>query len=277
AWIDHLVKRGNMVVYPLYQDSLRTPLGDFTPNAIAATRAAIRTLEEQPDHVRPQLDKVAVAGHSMGGVISANMAALWKSENLPALRAVMCVEPGKTWGNATRAKAILADLSKIPAKTLLLTVVGDKDHVVRDIDARRIFLESVQVPPSNKNYIELVSDDHGSPTLTANHFAPAAWAELPPGTAQPTEANEGPLRRKLRERLEERRGEGEESENLGQSKRSLDALDFYGTWKLLDALTDAAFHGTNRNYALGNTPEQRFMGVWSDGVPVKPLIATERP
>ena len=52
----------------------------------------------------------------------------------------------------------------------------------------------------------------------------------------------------------------------------IDALDFYGTWKLLDGLTDAAFHGTHREYALGNTAQQRFMGKWSDGVPVKELI-----
>ena len=47
------------------------------------------------------------------------------------------------------------------------------------------------------------------------------------------------------------------------------ALDWYGYWKFLDALCDAAFTGKNREYALGNTPQQRFMGTWSDGVPVK--------
>jgi hypothetical protein len=51
----------------------------------------------------------------------------------------------------------------------------------------------------------------------------------------------------------------------------VDALDFYGTWKLFDGLTDAAFFGKNREYALGDTPEQRFMGKWSDGAPVKEL------
>jgi hypothetical protein len=57
----------------------------------------------------------------------------------------------------------------------------------------------------------------------------------------------------------------------------VNALDFYGTWKLFDGLTDAAFYGQNRNSALGNTPEQRFMGVWSDGVPVKELKVTTQP
>lgn len=54
-------------------------------------------------------------------------------------------------------------------------------------------------------------------------------------------------------------------------------MDYYGLWKLFDALTDSAFYGRNREYALGNTPQQRFMGQWSDGVPVKELVVTDRP
>jgi hypothetical protein len=29
--------------------------------------------------------------------------------------------------------------------------------------------------------------------------------------------------------------------------------------------------------ALGNTPEQRFMGTWSDGVPVTEAVVTDDP
>jgi hypothetical protein len=54
-------------------------------------------------------------------------------------------------------------------------------------------------------------------------------------------------------------------------------LDYYGVWKLFDALCDAAFFGKNREFALGDTPQQRFMGKWSDGVPVKELVVTDKP
>jgi hypothetical protein len=56
---------------------------------------------------------------------------------------------------------------------------------------------------------------------------------------------------------------------------ALDALDWYGTWKLTDALMACAFAGDWCDYALGDTPEQRFMGAWSDGVPVQELAATD--
>src|SRR4051812_23467778 len=58
---------------------------------------------------------------------------------------------------------------------------------------------------------------------------------------------------------------------------TLDALDWYGTWKLLDGLMGCAFEGAWCAYALGNTPEQRFMGEWSDGVPVLELRVTDDP
>ena len=32
AWLDHLVKRGNIVVYPRYQATLLTPITEFTPS-----------------------------------------------------------------------------------------------------------------------------------------------------------------------------------------------------------------------------------------------------
>ena len=55
----------------------------------------------------------------------------------------------------------------------------------------------------------------------------------------------------------------------------VDAADRYGIWKLADALFACAFDGRWCEYALGNTPEQRSMGAWSDGVPVVELQVTE--
>jgi hypothetical protein len=58
---------------------------------------------------------------------------------------------------------------------------------------------------------------------------------------------------------------------------TIDAMDYYSTWKLFDALTDYAFYGINKEYCLGNTSHQRYMGLWSDGTPVKELVVTDSP
>jgi hypothetical protein len=57
----------------------------------------------------------------------------------------------------------------------------------------------------------------------------------------------------------------------------VDALDYYAYWKLFDALTDAAFYGRNRDYALGGGRNQTHMGRWSDGKPVEPLQVRNDP
>jgi acetyl esterase/lipase len=283
AWIDHLVKRGNIVIYPEYQDSLRTPVADFTPNMLAAVSAALHRLQAEAGHVRPDREKLAVAGHSMGGALAANFAASWEQAGLPRPRAVLCVEPGKTWMRSPRAAVELADLSRIRSDTLLLAVAGDRDMLAQDVDAKRIFNEATQVPLDNKDFVTMVSDEHGSPSLIASHSAPVAPEPAEAGAgSSASERQERPgrerLRARLRQRIEERQSAGAEPAAFeAREARVVDALDFYGTWKLLDALTDAAFYGTNRRYALGNTPEQRFMGVWSDGVPVHELRVTDHP
>ena len=38
-----------------------------------------------------------------------------------------------------------------------------------------------------------------------------------------------------------------------------------------------SFANEDCEFALGNTPEQRFMGTWSDGVPVAEPIITDDP
>ncbi|NOZ64331.1 MAG: alpha/beta hydrolase fold domain-containing protein [Caldiserica bacterium] len=278
AWIDHLVKRGNIVVYPRYQATLRTSTKKFTQNAIQAVKDAIHQLQKG-NHVKPQLDKFAIVGHSAGGQVTANMAALAKSSGLPIPKAIMCVQPGKTWAKKERAIIPLTDLSKIPGNILLLTVVGDRDNIARDIDAKKIFYQTPQIPLSNKDFIILVSDEHGKPPLVANHFAPAAVDEsYDSGEAAESKKQSGFLRSIFRQRLRERISKRKEKdENELTETNSVNALDYYGLWKLFDGLCDAAFYGKNREYALGNTPKQRFMGKWSDGTPVKELIVTDNP
>ena len=131
TWIIHLVKKGNIVVYPRYQGGFVLGYKNFLPNAINAVEDAIKTLQSG-DHVRPELDKFAIVGHSLGGGITANMAALAEEEGLPIPKAIMPVQPFIQPG-------ILVDLSKISSDTLMLVVVGEDDNVVGNTSAKIIF------------------------------------------------------------------------------------------------------------------------------------------
>jgi dienelactone hydrolase len=261
AWIAHLVKRGNIVIYPLYQDQVHTPPSDYLPNTITALKNALVILQQE-GHVHPLLDKCAVVGHSMGGLIAVDLAASAEGQGLPPLKAVMSVEPGKTWGRMTGEGYHLQELSLIPSDSLLLLISGDADRIVKDVDAKKIYRESTGVPLINKNYIILRSDNHGRPELNANHFAPVANDEG-------FDSGESLMRVRVRgffkRRMQERRA----------TKEHFFPFAYYSFWKLFDGLCDAAFYGKNREYALGNTPQQKYMGQWSDGVPVKELTVVQ--
>ena len=228
-WIYHIVKKGNIVVYPRYQRGMYIGFKNFYSNAIQAVKDALVELENG-DHVRPELDKFAIVGHSLGGGFTAYMAADAVDAGLPIPKAIMPVQPAVLFGNNV-------DLSKIPNETLILVIVGENDTVVGNDSGKIIFYNSTQVPLSQKDFVIQVTDTYGEPDLVADHLAPIC---IP-------------------------------------SSDTVDAMDYYSTWKLFDALTDYAFYGINKDYCFDNTPQQRFMGLWSDGTPVTELIVTDTP
>jgi len=240
SWIEHLVKKGKIVIFPVYQSwGGLLSSSKYTLNCLQAIRAAIELLQSSKEHVKPNLEQLAIVGHSVGGILALNISAKAQTLGLPVPKAIMSVQP-------KRALMLpVEDLSTIPTSTLLLVVAGDQDSLSAD-ESVSIFQRLSHIPAENKDFVTLVSDDYGAPPLIADHFAP---------TGNPSGS-----------RL-----------MLGLSRARTDALDYYGIWKLFDALTDAAFWGQNRNWALGNTALQRYMGKWSNGRPVKELLITDHP
>lgn len=245
AWFDHLVRRGHIVVFPIYQGSMqpwarpwnRTSPTKMLDNVVSTVKDAIQRLGTG-GHVRPDLLRFAVAGCSLGGALTTQLAAVAGQRALPIPKAIMPMVPGR--GLWARTPLPTVNLQRIPSSILMVVVVCEDDLSARDFEGKAIFRATPQIPAENKNYVVMLTDRHGTPSLVANHNSPAAGNPA-----------------------------------YGMGERDLtppDARQYYGYWKLFDGLIDAAFHGRHRQYALGDTPEQRFMGVWSDGVPVKPLM-----
>jgi pimeloyl-ACP methyl ester carboxylesterase len=229
-WIDHLVRRGNVVLWVRYQESVLTLSVEFVPNMLAAVKAGLARLEQDAGRPKPELDKLAVVGHSMGGVLTMTLAARAATEGLPPFKALMCANPGR----GVTGPEVLADFSQIPASTLLLCVSGSEDSI--GADGPFFFYQATMVPLDNKDHITLNSDNHGAPALVADHFAPNCLTAA-----------------------------------------DVNALDVNGYWKWFDGLIAAAFYGRYREYALGNTTEQRFMGLWPDGTPIAEPTVSDAP
>ena len=174
GWVNHLAKRGNIVVYPRYQSGLLTPAMEFFPNSIASIRAALEVLA-QPGHVRPDLERIAVVGHSAGGVQTANYLIAAASEKLPAAKAAMIVEPGQGKDGGFKILA-LEDCKKIPADVKLIVMVGDADGLVGTGSARAIWRDTKQV--RDRAFVTMCSDAHGMPALKADHLFPISWSRV---------------------------------------------------------------------------------------------------
>jgi acetyl esterase/lipase len=232
AWIEHLVRRGAVVLYPEYQGATARESA-WRQNLLDEVRSALETMEREG--VPVNLTRVAVVGHSLGGVLAVDYAASAAAAGLPVPTAVMSVAPGCL---SAEVACLGADLGAIPATTrLLLVTEADDPDPTGAAAVERIWTGLEDVPLDNRDLVQLVTDKHARPALAATHVqALANQISYPP-----------------------------------------DALDWYGTWKWLDALMGCAFDGEWCEVTLGNTPEQRFMGEWSDGVPVTEAVVTDDP
>lgn len=239
-WIEHLVKRGNLVIYPQYQQGSITNPKAFTDTTAKAARLALSKMDGD---TLPKADRqrFAMLGHSLGGIILMNLAARHEHFGLPQPKALMPIQPGDVrarTGLGALMPKVAEDHTSVPADTLLLIVATVGDRYVGRRFAYQIYHDTARIDPADKDLLILADDTHGRPILSADHFLPLAY----------------------RSRLGTRR---------------VDAYDL-ALWRWFDALCSAAFHdGKHRSIALGNTPEQRDIGRWSDGQPIRPPMVLD--
>lgn len=230
-WITHLVKRGNIVIFPTYQLLNDRDGTKFTDNALTSLKAAFQELQNGK-HAKPELDKVVAVGYSAGGVIATNYTIRAAAKGLPVPKALFAVTPGgcANCSNFSIANFMLAapeELKSLPADLKMVVLVGDQDRVVGLTAGDLIWKNSGQIPAANRSYVQVISDAHGLPELIGDH---SMAVNLPPN-----------------------------------------AHNYYGIWKIQDALQSCALTSKGCEYALGGTSQQLDLGKWSDGTPIKPL------
>ncbi len=277
AWIRHLVRRGNIVIYPRYQANIKTKLDDMTPGALHAVQAAY-TLLKTEGPVRPATGKLAIVGHSMGGFVAANLAALASANGLPAPGALMIIEPGDGEGRMRKLgeRLKLVDMSTVPDSTLTLLVTGDADTVVGDKGASKIWEELGRSHVAAKAYITVAADQRSMPKDAADHMAPLAvdesfdpeFALHRPGTTEDDAVGK-------KKGFFARRREAREHRLINRTRDRWadrfkpDAMDYDGYWRMLDDLLDAAFAGSNSalDQDAGRKWSDRFDEEQKPGMP----------
>ncbi|HKH32666.1 MAG TPA: alpha/beta hydrolase [Beijerinckiaceae bacterium] len=277
GWIEHLARKGNLVLFPKYQEVNRVRPADASKVAASLVKDALATLAEDAQ-AKPDTDKGAYAGHLAGAAVALNLAATAKAEGLPAPKLVFVLMPGGIASDAKSRGVQLADLKELDASTLLVAMIGDKDASASDRASKRILREAENVPANRKLFVRTLSDDHGFPSLSATLFSPgaaktaydAAAIKLPP---DPPRDPNAPRERSTWKWTADMALTGEQTVLANQlNAAATDALDYMGYWKALDMALPAAFSGKDAT-ALRDNPAFVDMGRWSDGWPVKRLFA----
>lgn len=271
AWIDHLARRGCLVLFPRFQDVNRTRPADAAANAEAALKTALDAVSADAE-AKPDLAKVALIGHLAGVPIAMNIAADAKSRGLPTPKLVFGVMPGGIASGPKARGILLGDLAAIAPQTLLITMIGDREARAADLAARRLLREASGVPIERKLFLRALSDDHGFPALSATLAAPAGLDAAFDGGAiklptEPKDAKAPPFKWSADMSLS-----GEQQTLVAQINNArADTLDYLAFWKTFDLAATAAFAGQDAT-VLKTNPRLSDMERWADGWPVKRLF-----
>jgi hypothetical protein len=242
--IRHTVRHGSVVVFPRWQTSLTSPCPgpfDIEPcvsSAVNGIRGALDHLRSDQGRVRPRLDEASYYGFSFGGIVTTNMANRWEELALPEPKVVFLDDPHDGGLDGPGEPAVDDRLDGIPSTTLFQCHVS-ADGVTGEAGKERSSCNAIFPMlghlPAEQKDLVLTTPDA--------HGEPALGAPHGVCAAPPQGA---------------------------------DAYDWGFCWKVWDALRSTAFEDDRyAAYALGDTPEHRSNGTWSDGTEVSPLHVSD--
>ncbi len=168
-WLEHMAKRGSLVIYPVYA-------AIEAPGRTSRYDTLWSGFEEGVRHFassgapKPDLEYLGVVGHSFGGGAAPALAARAAARGYGAKG--LYVECWAPWFDLDRDA-----WTSLPATTHLLVGAFEGDSVCDPTMAARFPARAIHVPSERKAFRCFLSDDHGRPSLSANHFTPLSARE----------------------------------------------------------------------------------------------------
>lgn len=237
-WISHLVKKGNTVIYPRYQKNVFSPKPKkFSQNVVTGIKDALKIIQENDQHIPTNTESLCMVGHSYGGILSAEITVNWETYGIPKPKGIFVCSPGTGPFKAGK----LDSYEAMPADLKLLIMVSENDYIVGDEMGVRMFETAINTP--NRNLIRQKADKENG--ITAGH-------------------NETYC-------VDETYDSGHHNYTASKALRitKTNAVDYFGYWKLFDALVDCTRTHQHCEYAFGNSSKQRSLGIAENGEALK--------
>ncbi len=169
GWIEHLVRRGAVVLYPDYQEVGVFSGGQehYIDNMFAGVRDGLAEMSLKPERVH-------VVGHSLGAVLAMVYSTTAAERGLPEGATLTMIEPGgcRNCGGSFGFGVPVQLDRRLLGDTLVSIVVGEDDSLVGDADALVLARMAANIPPDRQRLMLVQSDDHGQPALVADHLLP---------------------------------------------------------------------------------------------------------
>lgn len=250
ALIDHLVRSGHVVIYPVFQENVQTPPSHIIDNAVTANRWALDVLQEEFG-LTPAKGQTLYFGFSIGAAIAINLAIDAEKYQLPAADALVLFAPGDAQyiiQEGMTYPSFYDRLQSLPNNLPVLIMTGEDDAVGLPT-ARMLAKRLCHIPREHCILYVLPSSSHGQRKINAGHGSPGA----------PDSRYNFPIERKRFPKTLQGQHQYERSASLNQ-------LDFYGYWKMVDGVTAGLRQGAFPTWVFGyGEPEQLSLGYWDDG------------
>lgn len=250
ALIDHLVRRGSVVIYPVYQVDGNTVPQSITDTAAKSIALILKKLElENPDLIDTQ--KTMYYGFSMGASMSINFANNPSKYGLPPPKGMVLAAPGDAHHVAHKELAISIvnqPISQIPLSIPIALLTGQEDKTI-GVQTATAYWNEICQQKRQKIFITWPSGKADDESIASGHGAPGA-----PDERYDFSNINGPTPIESLERLE----------SFPESK-SINNLDFYGQWKVVTGFLDAIKNSSVPTWIFTENQIMSDLGKFKNG------------
>ncbi len=253
ALIDHLARRGGVVIYPVYQRNEKDAPQKVKAIAQNSILAALAWIDQNhPGMVKKE--QALYYGFSIGATTAINLVAQVKENTLPSAYALLLTSPGdaKHVHRGELSKSILEQsLNTLPISLPIILMSGSEDIQIGVPTAYAFWnqmchqkrLKNLILYPPGKNLNQEIHSGHGMPG------APDPRYDFPD-----IDATFYPIVLDAQKKFPE--------------SASLNNLDYYGTWKVITTSFDSLKLNTSLpTWLFQSSSELKNLGKFESGEP----------
>ena len=255
ALIDHLVLRGSVVLYPVYQRDAEDDPQAITSRADKSLQAALEWLErERPGLVRQ--GKALYFGFSMGASMAVNLAARTAKGQLPQPYALLLSAPGDAHHVHRGARSMVErSPAQLPLSIPMILMTGSEDTTIGVPTAYAYWNAICSQRRRNKTLVLFPAGTSGTQVIRSMHGMPGA-----PDPRYDLPDIDAPLPDTVLV-----------AQDAIASNPSLNVLDFHGHWKIITGAFDGLRDGHEPpQWLFVDSAQLRHLGAFSDGSPFPP-------